>query len=65
MSREEIQVKIDKILREKELAKASLRGREYVWPSQIRGRRRLFKRLDEKLVVLKEQLDALAEKVSE
>lgn len=57
MSEADIQAKIDKILREKELANASLRGREYVWKSQIRGKRRLFERLDEQLRVLRGQLN--------
>lgn len=59
MNREEIQAEIDKILRQKEAARASLRGREYVHQKQITARRRLFMDLDKRLAVLEEQLNSL------
>lgn len=59
MNKEDIQTQIDKILRQKELAKHSLWGREYVHRKQITARRRLFADLDEQLIVLREQLRSL------
>ena len=54
--RESIQVEIHKIKRQIEDARLQIRGREYVWPRQMDGFKRLKKNLEEKLKALEEEL---------
>jgi len=54
--RREIQMEMDKIKRQIEDARHQIRGREYVWPRQMAGYKRLKKDLGEKLRVLGEEL---------
>ena len=54
--RREIQMEMDKIKRQIDDARLQIRGREYVWPRQSAGFKRLKKELDERLRVLGEEL---------
>jgi len=53
--REKIQAEMDKIKRQIEVARLQIRGREYVWPRQSAGFKRLKKDLNERLRVLEEE----------
>jgi len=53
--REKVLDEMDKIKRQIEDARLQIRGREYVWPRQSAGFKRLKKELDERLRTLEEE----------
>ena len=53
--RRQIQAEMDKIRRQIDDARLQIRGKEYVWPRQSAGFKRLKKELDERLRVLEEE----------